>query len=227
LREPIFYSAESAYSFQFRDFAERRYARDEGWLLKEKGFSPSEAKRVISAICAFINENLVVRLNALRDLPPEKWTILEGFKFSLAEIVARAALPSTSVKAVIDAFTFSESGNPTFTSLHDFNEANAFPIIRVDSESYLLFLYGSLAESSYDAPFYWMVTDKAYQSRAMENRGLFTEEFTFDRFERVFGKGRVLKNVDIWESSARKKKVGEIDTLVLFADRAVVVQVKS
>ena len=63
MREPIFYSAESAYSFQFRDFAERRYARDEGWLLKEKGFSASEAKRVISACDEYGARPLVCRRN--------------------------------------------------------------------------------------------------------------------------------------------------------------------
>src|SRR5262249_38446169 len=32
MREPIFYGAESAFSFQYRDLAAKKYARDEDWL---------------------------------------------------------------------------------------------------------------------------------------------------------------------------------------------------
>ncbi len=45
------------------------------------------------------------------------------------------------------------------------------------------------------------------------------------RLEAVFGKGAVFANVRIPE--AKGKDIGEIDTLVLFADRAIVVQAKS
>jgi hypothetical protein len=69
--------------------------------------------------------------------------------------------------------------------------------------------------------------DKAYSATAMTHRGAFTEEFSAARLERVFGADKVFRNVDIWETSARKKKLGEIDTLVLIGDRAIVVQAKS
>jgi hypothetical protein len=59
----------------------------------------------------------------------------------------------------------------------------------------------------------------------MQNRGRFTEAFCRDRLELVFGKERVYTNVDIFEAKA--KKVAEIDVLVLFGDRAVIVQAKS
>ena len=46
LREPIFYSAESAYSFQYRDLAPIKYARDEEWFKRNRGFSIDEARSV-------------------------------------------------------------------------------------------------------------------------------------------------------------------------------------
>ena len=61
----------------------------------------------------------------------------------------------------------------------------------------------------------------------MNHRGLFREEFTAERLERVFGATKVFRNVDIWDTKARKNKLGEIDTLVLIADHAIVVQAKS
>src|SRR5258708_16822498 len=44
LREPIFYGAESAYSFQYRDLSVLKYARDKDWLKKNKDFSPEKAR---------------------------------------------------------------------------------------------------------------------------------------------------------------------------------------
>ena len=38
LREAIFYSGDSAYSFQYRDFAPKKYGRDDAWLETHKGF---------------------------------------------------------------------------------------------------------------------------------------------------------------------------------------------
>ena len=87
--------------------------------------------------------------------------------------------------------------------------------------------YVSLTEASYDSPFYWMGADKTYADVAMAHRGEFTEAFTAGRLERVFGTDKVFHNIDIWDSKARKKKLGEIDVLVLIGDRALVVQPKS
>ena len=68
MREPIFYAAESAYSFQYRDLAPRKYARDEDWLRQNKGFSIDDARRVIVAITSFLNGKLLAVLHGLKDL---------------------------------------------------------------------------------------------------------------------------------------------------------------
>ena len=227
LREPIFYGAESAYSFQYRDLSVEKYARDEPWLRKQKGYTPDDARNVAAAVCEFLNDKLLETLKGIKGLPPEKWSVLAGFQFTAADITAKSGLPETTVKAVIDAFTCPEDSNPTFTSLNEFNAANAFPILNADGDGRILFLYVSLTEALYETPFYWMTADRAYAATAMKNRGAFTEEFCAARLERVFGPDRVFRNVDVWENSARKKKLGEIDTLVLIGDRAIVVQAKS
>jgi hypothetical protein len=227
LREPIFYGAESAYSFQYRDLSVLKYVRDEDWLKKNKGFSPEEAKTTVAAIDEVLSNNLLETLKAMKALPPEKWSIFGGFEFSASDIAEKSELPEPTVKAVIDAFTYPEEGNPTFTSLNEFNAVNAFPMLKADEGKYVLFLYMSLTEALYETPFYWMTGDKSYSATAMNNRGLFTEEFSSARLERVFGPDKVFRNVDIWETSARKRRLGEIDTLVLIGDRAIVVQAKS
>ena len=49
----------------------------------------------------------------------------------------------------------------------------------------------------------------------MKHRGNFTEEFSAERLKLVFGNNRVFTNINICDS--KKKKVGEIDVLVVFA----------
>jgi hypothetical protein len=227
LRESIFYGPESAYPFQYRDLSLLKYDRDKEWLKNNKGFSPDEARKVVATICDFLNENLLKTLKDLTGSPPEQRTILGGFEFTATDIATKSGLPAATVDVVLAAFCFSDNGNPTFTALHEFNAANAFPILKGEDGKYIVFLYASLTEALYETPFYWMGADKAYESTAMTNRGLFTEAFTAERLERVFGTDHVFRNVDIWETNARKKKIGEIDALVLFGDRAIVVQAKS
>ncbi|WFU73705.1 nuclease-related domain-containing protein [Bradyrhizobium sp. CB2312] len=227
LREPIFYGAESAYSSQYRDLSVLKYGRDGTWLAENKGFSAEDAQKVVTAISEFLSENLLKTLKSLKGLPTEQWTMLGGFGFTAADVVTGAGIHPATVDAVLAAFCFPDDGNPTFTALHEFNAVNAFPILKEKDGTYTLFLYASLAEALYETPFYWMAADKPYEATAMTNRGLFAEKFTADRLERVFGSTKVLRNVDIWETKARKKKVSEIDTLVLFGDRAIVLQSKS
>jgi hypothetical protein len=59
----------------------------------------------------------------------------------------------------------------------------------------------------------------------MQNRGAFTEQFAVERLRQVFGAENVLANIDIFES--KDTKLAEIDVLVLFGNRALVLQAKS
>lgn len=77
----------------------------------------------------------------------------------------------------------------------------------------------------YESPFYWLGADKAYVSLAMKHRGEATEAFARQRLERVFGKAHVHAGVNIMAS--KDHAVGEIDVLVLFGNRAIVLQAKS
>lgn len=70
-----------------------------------------------------------------------------------------------------------------------------------------------------------MGADASYIDTAMRNRGQFTEEFSYECLVKVFGKGKVFRGIDVFES--KSKRVGEIDVLVLFGDRAIILQAKS
>lgn len=59
----------------------------------------------------------------------------------------------------------------------------------------------------------------------MEHRGKFTEDFSYERLRHVFGEKNVFKNIDIKDTNSNK--LGEIDVLVTFGNRLIILQAKS
>jgi len=226
LREPIFYGGESAYSFQYRDFSPTKYANDDPWLITNKGFSIHDARNVVFAISRLQDEKSISVLRAMHGTPQETWTFLPGNSFSVQEVADYGRLDPAIVDRILSAFAVAPGAcNEQFKALHDFNIVNASPLIRMPDGTYLLFHVYSLVEALYEAPFYWMGADKAYVNTAMKNRGVFTEKFAVERLRWVFGAANVHANIDIYES--KDTKLAEIDVLVLFGNRALVLQAKS
>ena len=69
-----------------------------------------------------------------------------------------------------------------------------------------------------------MTADKSYLSEAFSNRGAFTERLAFERLSKVFGR-HIYSNVHLVQSKG--SELGEIDVLVMFGDRAIILQAKS
>lgn len=225
-REPIFYGGESAYVFQYRDMAIKKYAADNPWLQANKGFTIDQARSVVRALEDLQEKKLSSTLEGLKSVPPDKWTLLPGFTFSRQELAYDSGISGDIVGKVLSAFSLPlMERNSGFNHLNDFNIANAFPVLALGEDKFLLFQGYSLAEALYEAPFYWMGADKGYTATAMRNRGASTEAFARERLERVFGNKCVYANIDIFASKGRK--AGEIDVLVLYGGRAIVVQAKS
>ena len=226
LRETIFYGSESAYSFQYRDLAPRKYENDDEWLETNKGFSINTAREIGYVVAKIQNEKLSDTRAGMGKTSPDTWTILPGFTFTDREVAERANIDVAIAQKVFAAFSVpSTENNRSFQTLNDFNIINAAPLIRYSDDSFVLFQNHSLVEAMYESPFYWMCADRPYRAIAMQNRGRFTEEFCRERLEVVFGKKNVHSNVDIFKSKG--EKISEIDVLVLFGNRAIVLQAKS
>jgi SEC-C motif/Nuclease-related domain len=223
LREPIFYGGGSAYSFQYRDMALERYAADEPWLIANKGFCIAHAQAVASAISEIQTRKIASVLSRLKDKASFP-ALLPAFTTTIDEIVAHCGLPIETARAVLAALSISAPANQDFTSLGAFNLANACPVVALSDGSYLSLQTYGIVESLYDSPFYWMVGDKSYRAKASAHRGAFTEQFVAKRLRSVFGEQNVHTNVNIEAANGR---VSEIDVLVLFGDRALIVQCKS
>ncbi|MEW6520831.1 MAG: NERD domain-containing protein [Thermodesulfobacteriota bacterium] len=224
LRESIFYGGESAYHFQYRDFSKEKYRKDDDWLLNNKGYLLDQAIGVISSIQTLQNDKINDVLHSLVERQPDEWSVFEAYTFTAEEVAAKSELDLELTKNVIESFV-SQIGQGDFQSLDDFNQTNAYPIISLHNDKYLLFQNYSLVEALYETPFFWFNSDDTYKNTAMRHRGEFAEEFSGKRLKLVFGENRVFQNVDIFDT--KKNKAGEIDVLVVFANRAIVLQAKS
>ena len=225
LREPIFYSGESAYNFQYEALALKKYASDNEWLQSQLNFSIED----VCILARKLSELQMQKISSLHEtmlqLPPDQWSFVPGFIFSANELQGTTGLSLAKIERILMAFTVDpKKANSTFSSLSAFNEINAAPIIKTVDGSYILLQQYSLIEALYEAPFFWMVRDESYAARASINRGAFAENFLAERFMRVFGQKNVFQNVDIYKG---KDRVTEVDVLVIFGDRAIVVQAKA
>lgn len=226
LREPIFYGGESAYLFQYREFSELKYRADGDWLERTKGFRIEGAKAVATAVGSIINERQLATINDLKAKSVAEWSLLPGFVFDSVEVAERSGIDQATVDRVLIAFALpTDDRNVTFTALNEFNATNATPLLRTDDGKFVLLQHYGLVEAIYETPFFWMLADRSYRPTALAHRGAFTEEFSADCLTKIFGAARVYRNVDVFRTKG--EKLSEIDVLVLFGDRAIVVQNKS
>lgn len=224
MREPIFYAAESAYNFQYVDLAAQRYAADAEWLQANVGFTIAQACDVANSIDRLLIDRFSQFMDSLRQ-PLDQWTMLPAFSFAPAEVADYAGLKEALVERILLQFTVPHADrNPHFVALQDFNQIVATPLIRSPTGEFVSLQNNALAEAIYDSPFYWMQDDKSYRPHRDRHRGEFTENFVTERLKAVFGTDRVFNNVDIWLGNS---KVAEIDALVLWADRAIIIQAKA
>jgi len=226
LREPIFYSGEAVYNFQYLDLAACKYAADASWLQANRGFTIDQATCVAKAVEEVHADNFDAIRERMRRQHPDEWTMLPLFAFEADAVAAKANLAADVVERVLGAFALpSTERNTGFNTLHDFNVMTATPLLQLPSGEFLSLQSYSLSEAIYDAPFYWMAQDKAYYPTLSQNRGDFTEDFAAERLSLVFGAEHVHMNVDIFETKAAK--VSDIDVLVVWGNRVITVQAKS
>lgn len=224
LKEPIFYAAESAYTFQYRDLSTKRYEKDDDWFYENKGFRLNDAE----ILNEFIGDLQNTKMSAIEFIYEDRdnWTVLPAFVITIQELVAGTCLDEAIVRNYINAFELPAIPcNEGLGSIGDFNIVCACPFISIGDDQYLLFQSYNLVESLYESPFFWMNDDKTYRNTAAGNRGDFTEDYAAARLKDVFGEEHVFQNVTIIETGGNQ--AGEIDVLVAYANRALIFQAKS
>ncbi|WP_228466718.1 hypothetical protein [Adhaeribacter swui] len=199
LRESIFYGGEGVYLSQYRDFSSLKYQKDNNWFLENKGFTIDQATEVIATIQSLQNVKINYEMLSLINKKPQEWSLLPAYEFTTDEISKASNIEASIVKGVIESFV-STNIEYDFASLDDFNPKNAYPIIKLSEDNYLLFQNYSLAQALYETPFFWLHDDRKYRPAAMQHRGEFAETFSTERLKLVFGENRVFSNINIYTS---------------------------
>lgn len=225
LRESIFYANESAFPFQYLSFSKERYLQDEEWLQANKGFTINDAEKIINSIFDKLNTNVNQFGAAVRKDPRCAPTAML-FQFTLEEITRESGVKEDIVHRFITAFEFvpNNKHNLAFSGFSTLNETNIRPFLKVADGTWILFQVYSILESIYESPHFWMSEDKAYWEAAKHNRGKYLESFAQKLMSGIFGAERVFSNLDVYKG---RNKVGEIDVLVIYANRAIIIQCKS
>lgn len=223
-REAAFYSGESAYHFQYLDLSIKKYCKDSDWLRLNKGYALNEMAEVVSAIKSIQDEKLNTVFDTISESDPDQWDLIEIYKINAREIASKSKVELSVTQKVIESFA-DYAPDYELKKFDDFNQFNAYPIINLGNENYILFQYYSLTAAIYETPFFWFNSDKNYVTKASKHRGDFTEDFAFERLKLVFGERRVFKNIKILSNN--NSVVGEFDVLVIFGNRAIVLQAKS
>ena len=223
-RESIFYAADSSFYFQQHAIAVERYHNDNDWLEKNVGFNIEEAARISQAI--IVNTHIQVQtLQAEFFDSPVTEACLEVFSIAVLDICKMTGIEEIKVRGFIEKFSVSTSpSNGQYQTVDDYNFSKSHPIIKCPDDKICLLQSHSLCESLYVSPFFWMQQDAQYKTIARGNRGAFLEAKILERLRRVFGAKNVFENVEVFRG---KKAVGEIDVLVVYIDRLIVVQAKS
>ena len=223
MREPIFYGGESAYIFQYRDLALEKYARDDAWLREQKGFDMAAAHGVVKAMARLQDAKATQLWHAHKGR--SDWNgvdLLPAYTLTAAELAAASELALAQVHAVLDALCLSHQ-NAGFQSLSDFNAVYAAPLLRLADGSCCNCCSTARPRPCTKRP----STGCGRTSPIARPWGstAATSPDTVRRLAHVFGASRVHRNVHL----VRKKgeRAGEIDVLVVYGDRLVVVQTKS
>jgi hypothetical protein len=115
--------------------------------------------------------------------------------------------------------------NSTFSAVGHFNQINATPVIQINDEEYFVPIVFLLFSAAYEAPFYWMMNDKAYVNETSNSRGKVGEEMCFDMLSKIFGIKNTFSSIKI--SPAKGETTTDIDILCVLGNKALCVQVKS
>ena len=227
LREAIFYAGETAFRHQYLIFSAERYKPDNNWIFENKGFIIEHAVQIVAAIqcITLAKTNIMLRQQEYPEIKSLIKNTIDCFVFTPEEIMEITEYNKEIIENFLSEFSISENEcNSAFNEIGAFNLFNAKPIIKKDNVGYISFLEYSLAEAIYESPHYWMLSDRAYFNTANKNRCDFTESFCYRKFLPIFGSENIFQNVVIMKA---KKTAGEIDVLIVFGDRAIIIQAKS
>lgn len=221
-REAIYYGPDSFFLSQFEKFAHHRYKEDGTWLLRNAGISIRPMLEIARYISKRINNQMAYASHTLNnDFSKDVGLLSQSLLIPKSDLRKKFG---TKVEAFLSKFSINAlNENAEFTEPFAINRVNAAPLLDLGDYLYVTNQY-RLFGSIYESPFYWTMSDPKYKNTASVNRGRFLEKATSHIFRQIFEEDFVHENVTIRKG---KDVLAEADTLIVYGEFVIVVQVKS
>ncbi len=215
VKETIFYGPTGAYDYQFLNFLETKYSKDKLWLIENKNFNPKDAKSLYINLKSIFN----YKLNAKKI--GENHIELYSFKFNNF-LFQR----NPNFVKILDSFSSYETEilNQDFNDIGDLNQFKIKPVIKT-KDSYIIPLPYLLSEAIYDSPFYWMIDDEKYRSKALKNRGDIAEYIVKEILSRKIETKFIFSGVEV--KKVKTKTLTDLDVCIVKDNKMLIFQVKS
>jgi len=214
IKETIFYSGTGAYDYQMIRFLEKKYKKDEDWLKKSKNFSLDQASKLFN----YIKTTLTIKLNTKKFK-----NITDLYSLDYNNFVFKKY---PDFETILDLFSFTTDDilNQKFNDIGDLNQFKFCPVIKTET-NYIIPIPYLLAESIYESPFYWMLSDNEYKDIALKNRGNVAEGIVKSILERKIDSSNIFLDVDV--KKVKAKTITDLDVCVVKDNKMLIIQVKS
>lgn len=212
--------------------------------LAHLGFCPGDLPRLVRAYVATRQEAFQVRLDKARRIPKselkglpvsEGLALMSWVIFGLVnltgdttarELADGTDLPENEVRAALEALTSEWGCQPGFRRPGEANRFRRYPVLRGSLDRYSIPLPWSILHEVFGW-FRDLMSSRDLQSlqnHFHQARAVATEMLVTEALREVFGRDRVLSNV---EYPITGRNWAEVDALVWLGDHALVVEVKS
>ena len=219
--EAMFYGSNSAHDISYLEMAANRYKHDVNWIYEYLGATPDEVISIVNKIKE-LTAKKYNNLDYSKSFHEYCHQLLYVFTFRPGDISKE---DNGRIIKCFAAFTsIPGQTNGAFNEPGQYNTVQSHPLIKLSDNRFFVPVVFDLTESIYLSPFYWMREDDSYWDRALQNRGKATERMALEYIVRVFGKENVYNEVIVKKG---KQQVAEIDVLVVYRNKAIVVQAKS
>lgn len=215
VKETIFYAPSGAYDYQFLNFLETKYSKDKLWLIENKNFNPKDAKNLYINLKSILNYKLNTK--EFR----ENRIGLYSLKFN--NFIFKK---NPNFIKILDSFSSYETEilNQDFNDIGDLNHFRIKPVIKT-KDSYIIPLPYLLSEAIYDSPFYWMIDNTEYRSKAQKNRGDIAEHIVNEILSRKIKPEFIFSEVEV--KRVRTKTLTDLDICIVKDNKMLIFQVKS
>jgi hypothetical protein len=220
--EPFFYSASSAYWFDYLELAPKLYELDAPFL-ERCGYPIGDFCELLRTMHSMTAARIrdyarTERRNYVKSKPIR--SPLQCFMFTASDFPAEEA---RHFQQFVDRFSLKSGQSPQLLDPLPYHPAKSRPSLLTTEMLLFAPVAAMLCEQIYESPFYAIAEDKNYFAEQANNRGICSERILLDAVSRIRG-FEVTHDVRLMRNS---QEIGQIDVAAAFGSIAILFEIKT